>query len=82
MKIGKHLWRISVDETLYLGNCTVYEFLRISPYPQDMQKCFWQNEKSWPSWNGNDTFLGLPKGLYKLWALNKPKFKHLLKEGE
>ena len=81
MKIGKHLWRIAVEDFPHLGkNCTVYEWIRISPYPEDMEPHWWMSYKDWKGYNSNDTYSGLPRGLHKLWKINKPKYRHLMDE--
>lgn len=71
MKIGKHLWRISVED-YWLDNkrVTVYEWSR---YGDD-----WNSYKVWPRYDLNDTYSGLPLSLKKLWYANEPQYRHLL----
>jgi transposase len=61
MAIGKHEWRIVVRKSRHGGNCTEYQFRRLG-------QVTWQGSRAWPAYNINDTYLGLPKSLRRLYG--------------
>jgi len=65
MQIGQHMWRMAIDRGDRGGIITRYEY-------QDESKAFWHSERDWYAYNINDTYLGLPRGLSKLYAREKP----------
>ena len=65
MQIGKHLWRIKIDHFDRSRLCTSYEF-------QDESGSFWHRSQDWPRYNINDTYLGLPRNLAKLYEREQP----------
>jgi hypothetical protein len=64
MQIGKHQWRLLVANGAR-GLCTSYEFM-------DESAGFWCSQQSWPGYDINDPYLGLPRGLGKLHEREKP----------
>jgi hypothetical protein len=60
MIIGKHSWRMKIIRRQNGQTTTRYEFM-------DESGCFWHDQKDWPRYNFNDTYLGLPRGLNKLY---------------
>ena len=60
MMIGKHEWRVRVISTRYHGRCTEYQYRRLG-------ESQWHAERAWPSYNGNDTYLGMPRSLNRLY---------------
>jgi hypothetical protein len=54
LTIGKHEWRIVVQDSRFGGRCTAYQW---RPVGTDQ----WRTEREWPSYNFNDgTTAGLP----------------------
>jgi antirestriction protein ArdC len=74
MKIGQHSWRLLIERS-GRGMVTRYEF-------QDESGSFWRRSQEWRHYDINDTYLGLPRGLTKLYEREKPALvKHgLVKE--
>lgn len=64
LEVGNHLWRLIIARST-TGLVTRYEF-------QDESKCFWCCSKKWPTYNTNDTYSGLPRGLSKLFDRERP----------
>lgn len=64
MTIGKHEWRIVVIPSRYSGNCTEYQFRRTGHQ-------HWQDSNNWHGYNINDTYLGMPKSLLRLYRSHK-----------
>jgi antirestriction protein ArdC len=64
MQIGSHLWRLRIERSGQ-GRCTRYEF-------QDDSGAFWRCQREWGRYDINDTYLGLPVGLKKLYEREKP----------
>lgn len=60
-KNGRYEWRCIVIDFFLGGRCTKYQF-RYADYET---KHDWCNQEEWPKFNGNDTYLGLPKSLEK-----------------
>lgn len=65
MKIGKQLWRMRICENGQGQVVTRYEF-------QDSSGMFWHGQRDWPWYDFNDTYLGLPKELAKLYERERP----------
>jgi len=65
MQIGQHLWRMKIDRYDDKRLCTSYEF-------QDESGSFWHRGQEWRGYDINDTYLGLPKGLAKLYERERP----------
>ena len=70
MEIGEHTWRFLIERA-GRGLQTRYEF-------QDESGSFWHRSQDWPRHNINDTYLGLPRGLAKLYERERPA---LIKHG-
>jgi antirestriction protein ArdC len=64
MQIGNHQWRLLIERQ-GRGKCTRYE-------RQKPDETFWRRSQEWPSHNINDTYLGLPRGLAKLYDREMP----------
>lgn len=64
MKVGQHDWRLRIERN-GRGIVTKYEF-------QDKDRPLWRRSQDWPSHDINDTYLGLPKGLAKLYERERP----------
>ena len=64
MTIGKHAWRLFIERA-GRGKVTRYEF-------QDESGCFWRRSQEWRGYDINDTYLGLPRGLAKLYERERP----------
>lgn len=59
MRVGQHDWRLRIERN-GRGMVTKYEF-------QDKESPLWRRSQDWPGYDINDTYLGLPKGLTKLY---------------
>ena len=75
MKIGKHFWRIVVEPSRYGGNCTEYQY----NMARSNGLSVWLTETSWPRYNSNDTYNGIPKSLKRLWERELDKLWPLLR---
>ena len=64
MTIGQHEWRMLIERS-GRGAVTRYEF-------QDESGAFWHRSQEWPRYDINDTYLGLPLGLAKLYEREQP----------
>jgi len=64
MEVGKHSWRLLIERE-GRGLRTRYEF-------QDESGAFWRRSQDWAHYDINDTYLGLPKGLRKLYDREHP----------
>ena len=64
MEVGKQSWRLLIERA-GRGVQTRYEFA-------DQSGTFWRRSQEWPSYDINDTYLGLPRGLGKLYEREKP----------
>jgi antirestriction protein ArdC len=65
MQIGKYLWRMLIGYNDMGSVGTRYEF-------QDESGSFWRGQREWARYNINDTYLGLPSGLSKLYEREQP----------
>jgi antirestriction protein ArdC len=65
MQIGNHQWRMLIGYNDLGSVGTRYEF-------QDQSGSFWHEQRSWPQYNINSTYLGLPRGLAKLYEREQP----------
>ena len=66
MQIGLHEWRLNIRDFDIGGKihvCTEYEWRR-GDGP-------WRKAREWPTYDGNDTYNGLPRSLAKLYEANK-----------
>lgn len=59
MRVGQHDWRLRIERK-GRGMVTKYEF-------QDRDSPIWRRSQEWHGYDINDTYLGLPKGLAKLY---------------
>jgi hypothetical protein len=64
MQIGNHRWRLLIERH-GRGKCTRYEW-------QKPDETLWRRSQEWPTHNINDTYLGLPRGLAKLYDREMP----------
>ena len=64
MHLGQHDWRLRIERS-GRGMVTKYEF-------QDESGSFWRRSQEWPSYDLNDTYLGLPRSLSKLHERENP----------
>jgi hypothetical protein len=64
MRVGQHDWRLRIERN-GRGMVTKYEF-------QDKDSPLWRRSQEWPTHNINDTYLGLPKGLARLYERERP----------
>ncbi len=64
MQIGHHQWRLLIERN-GRGKCTRYEW-------QKPDETLWRRSQEWSSHNINDTYLGLPRGLAKLYDREMP----------
>jgi len=73
MTIGKTHWRVGVA-SYEIGRgeslCTFYEWSKCGHY--------WNDSRQWPTYDGNDTYNGLPKSLEKLYYREKEMIDHLI----
>lgn len=76
MRIGKKEWRCIVKPWRDGSRCTVYEFR--CPEWQGIPAGRWMNQCEWPGWDGNDTYLGLPKSLEKLYRKHEKEISEAL----
>jgi hypothetical protein len=78
--IGKHEWRVIVRPFYLGGNCTEYQWrpAAMPGLPEGMDE-YWRREEDWPSFNGNDTYCGLPRTLRKLYDREKAELDRHLK---
>jgi len=54
--IGRHHWRMVVENSRYGGRCTDWQWQRMGC--ED-----WHPSKEWPRYNADDTYDGLPRSL-------------------
>lgn len=64
LRVGQHDWRLCIERG-WRGMVTRYEF-------QDKDSPIWRRSQEWPGYDINDTFLGLPRGLSKLYERERP----------
>lgn len=64
MRIGKHWWRCIVYRHPIYAACTQYQWVRAGVSWTGEK---WRSDRDWPRFNGNDTDLGLPRSLGKLY---------------
>lgn len=79
MKIGRHEWRIGVG-TFSMPyskdrRCTFYEWRKL--HSQE-----WNSARSWPRYDINDTYNGMPKTLKRLYDRENVSVRHHLTEPE
>jgi len=77
--IGKHEWRVIVMPFYLGGTCLEYQWRRLDTFglPATFRDP-WRGEEDWPSFNGNDTYCGLPRTLKKLYDREKAELdRHL-----
>ncbi len=68
IQIGNHLWRMAIDRNDRGSLVTKYEY-------QDKSGAFWNSQRQWPKYDINDTYLGLPRGLEKLYERELPALR-------
>ena len=70
MQIGNHFWRMVIDRSRSDDRrlATRFEF-------QDPSGAFWSDQRQWPEYNINDTYLGLPRNLEKLHERELPALR-------
>jgi len=71
--IGKHEWRLQVKDFYLGGRCTSYQWRRVGGE-------FWEPSTTWPRFDPNDTYDGLPKSLERLYYANEHKILKALGE--
>jgi hypothetical protein len=64
MRVVQHDWRLQIERS-GRGMVTKYEF-------QDKDSPIWRRSQEWHGYDINDTYLGLPKGLVKLYERERP----------
>jgi antirestriction protein ArdC len=64
MHLDQHDWRLRIERS-GRGMVTKYEF-------QDDSGSYWKRSQEWPSYDLNDTYLGLPRSLSKLYERENP----------
>jgi hypothetical protein len=60
MLIGKHEWRLRIFNHPTYGPCTTFEWRRAGSDG-------WNPQRQWPSYDINHTYLGVPRGLDRLY---------------
>lgn len=76
--IGRHEWRCIVRfygknwKTGERQNCTEYHWRRIG-------ETAWRRSQEWPTYNPNDTYMGTPRSLMKLWTKYQEQIAAALK---
>jgi len=75
IKIGKYYWRVIViNSTVVKGQkATLYQF----SYTDNGD---WHDQHDWHKYNFNDSYLGLPKSLSKLYYQNKAELQRHIPE--
>lgn len=84
IQIGKHLWRVGVGSYNICGpnydkltRCTFYQWCRGDGVRVDFNGG-WQESTAWPSYDGNDTYNGLPRTLDALYRRELPSIDRWL----
>ncbi len=93
MMIGKHEWRVTVIPSRFYdrkqaimipARSTLFEWRRPAYYfpGHHFEAGEWQSQRDWPRYNFNDSFLGLPRTLSKLYDRYKDEIHAALEFGQ